>query len=68
MNENDVKAIVSSEIKKFVNDTLDKEIKKILRNANSQSRDELVTIIKNGFDGVFKTLWSKKDFWRESIR
>jgi hypothetical protein len=68
MDSNDVKKIVNDEIKKFVSDTLDKEIKKILHNTNSASRDEVISAIKNGMEGVFKVLWQKKDFWKSDIR
>ena len=68
MDVNDVKDIVNSEIKKFVNDSLDNEIKKVLHNTNSKSRDELISTIKNAMDVVIKTLWQKKDFWLNTIK
>lgn len=68
MNKDDVKEIVKSEIKKFVDDSLDKEVKKILRNSNSQTRSELVDAIRNAFDSVYKVLWQKKDFWKTDIK
>ena len=68
MEKSDVEKIVSDEIKKFVSDPLDKEIKKIMRNSNSQSRDEMVSIIKNAFDAVYKVLWQKKEFWKTDIK
>jgi len=68
MERNDIKEIVSDEIRKFVNDSLDKEIKKILHSSNSQSRQELIDTIKNALDSVYKVLWQKKDFWKTDIR
>jgi hypothetical protein len=68
MNTDSVKEIVKSEIKKFVDDSLDKEMKKILRNSNSQSRDELINTIKNAMEAVYKMLWQKKDFWKSDIK
>lgn len=68
MDNKDVKEIVNDEIKKFVNDSLDKEVKKILHNSNSQSRDELITTIKNAMEAVYKMLWVKKDFWKSDIK
>jgi len=68
MERNDIKEIVSDEIRKFVNDSLDKEIKKILHSSNSQSRQELIDTIKNALDAVYKVLWQKKDFWKTDIR
>lgn len=68
MDKNEVKEIVNSEIKKFVDDSLDKEMKKILRNSNSQSRDEMINTIKNAMESVYKMLWQKKDFWKADIK
>ena len=68
MTEVNVKEIVNSEIKKFVNDSLDKEIGKILHKGNSASRDELISTIKNSMEAVFKTLWSRKGFWSDQIK
>jgi predicted house-cleaning noncanonical NTP pyrophosphatase (MazG superfamily) len=68
MDNTDVKAIVDDEIKKFVNDKLDKEISKILRNKNSATRDELISTIKNAMDSLVKVLWQKKEFWKTDIK
>jgi hypothetical protein len=68
MNNLDVKEIVNAEIKKFVDDSLDKEIKKVIKNSNSQSRQELINTIKDSFDAVYKVLWQKKDFWKTDIK
>ena len=68
MEKIDVKAVVNDEIKKFITDSLDKEIKKILHSTNSATRDELIQTIKNALEGVFKTLWQKRDFWKTDIK
>jgi ATP-dependent Lon protease len=68
MDNTDVKAVVNSEIKKFVNDSLDKEIKKLLRSSNSASRDELISTIKNAIESVYKVLWQKREFWKNDIK
>ncbi len=68
MNKSDVKQIVVDEIDKFVNNALDKEIKKVLSKSNSQSRGETVAIIKDAMDSVYRTLWQKRDFWQSSIK
>jgi hypothetical protein len=68
MDNNEVKAIVKSEIKNFVADSLDKEIKKILHNSNSLSRDEVLNTMKNALDSVYKLLWMKKEFWKADIK
>ena len=68
MQKIDVKAVVNDEIKKFITDSLDKEIKKILHSTNSATRDELIQTIKNAMEGIFKTLWQKRDFWKTDIK
>jgi hypothetical protein len=64
----DVKNIVNDEISRFVSNDLDKEVKKILHGQNNQSRAELVNMIKSSLEGVFKTLWVKRDFWKTDIK
>jgi ATP-dependent Lon protease len=68
MEKNDVEKIANDEIKKFVNDNLDKEMKRILRNSNSHTRDEMISTIKNALEAVVKVLWAKKDFWKTDIK
>lgn len=67
MTEKEIKSLVSSEVKKFVVDNLDKEVAKLL-NDNSKSRKELIDSIRSAFDSVYRTLWQKKDFWSSSIK
>jgi hypothetical protein len=68
MEKIDVKAVVNDEIKKFITDSLDKEIKKILHSTNSATRDELIQTIKNAMEAVYKVLWQKRDFWKSDIK
>jgi len=67
MDKTEVKAIVNDEIKKFVADMLDKEMRRILRNGNSSTREELIQTIKNSMEAVYKVLWQKRDFWKSDI-
>ena len=68
MDKLEVKQIVNDEISKFVNDSLDKEIKKIMAKSGSQTRNELISTIKNGIEAVYKVLWQKRDFWKTDIK
>ena len=68
MDKTEVKAIVNDEIKKFVADMLDKEMRRILRNGNSSTREELIQTIKNSMEAVYKVLWQKRDFWKSDIK
>jgi hypothetical protein len=67
LSTDDVKKIVNDEISKYTSNNLDKDIKKILH-TQSQSRIELVNIIKSNLESVFKTLWVKRDFWKTDIK
>jgi hypothetical protein len=68
MDKLDVKEIVKDEIDKFVGDSLDKEVKKILSKSNSQTRAEMISTIKNAMEAVYKVLWQKRDFWKTDIK
>lgn len=68
MDKNDIKVIVNDEIKKFIADYLDKEMNKILKKSNSQTRDEMVKTIKDSLESVYKMLWQKRDFWKSDIK
>jgi hypothetical protein len=68
MTKTEVKEIIDSEMKKFISDLLDKEMKKILHNSNSTSRTEIINMIKNSMEAVYKVLWYKKDFWKSDIK
>ena len=64
----DIVDIVKSEIKKFVEDDLDKEMQKMMKNSNSQARKEMVILMKNGLEAAFKVFWIKRDFWKTDIK
>jgi len=68
MDNNDIKSIVKDEISKFCSDTLDKEVKKIMGKSNSQTRGEMINIIKNAMESVYKVLWQKSSFWKTDIK
>jgi len=68
MNKTEIKEIVKDEINKFIENSLDKELKNLLKNPNSQSRNELIKTIKDSLEAVYKTLWSKRDFWKNDIK
>lgn len=68
MNKQETTSIVKSEIKKFIDDSLDKEVKKIVSNKGSKTREELVKTISDAMEGVYKVLWQKRDFWKKDIK
>lgn len=68
MNKEEIKRVVNDEITKFVNDSMDKEIKKVMAKSGSQTRNELISTIKNAVEAVYKVLWQKRDFWKTDIK
>jgi len=68
MDKDEVKKIVSDEIRAFIKDSLDKELKKSISKSNSPTRGEIVSMIKNGLEAVYKVLWQKRDFWKTDIK
>jgi hypothetical protein len=68
MNKEQIKRVVNDEITKFVNDSMDREIKKIMAKSGSQTRNELISTIKNAVEAVYKVLWQKRDFWKTDIK
>ena len=67
-DRNEVIDVVKDEVKKFYNDSLDTEVKKVMANSNSKTRREMVSIIKNAMEAVYKVLWQKRDFWKTDIK
>jgi len=67
-DRNEVISIVKDEINKFYNDSLDKEMKKVMAKSNSMTRNEMISTIKNSLEAVYKVLWQKRDFWKTDIR
>lgn len=68
MKKKEVVDIVKSEIKKYVDDSLDKEIKKHLKKTTSESRKEMIETIKKAIESAFKVFWIKRDFWKTDIK
>ncbi len=68
MNKTEITSLVKQEIKKFISDSLDDEVRKIISKKGSKTRDEMVKAISDGMEGVYKTLWQKRDFWKTSIK
>ncbi len=68
MEKAEIKQIVADEIKKFLTDSLDKEVKKLLHANGSASRDELIKTIANSFEIVYKNLWLKRGYWTTDLK
>ena len=68
INNEDVTKIVNNEIKNFITSSLDNEMKKYIGKSSSETRKELVVLIKNSLESVYKLLWQKRDFWKNDIK
>jgi len=68
MDKEQIVKLIKDEIKKFYNDSLDNEIKKNLKNPNSNSRSEMIKTVKDSLETVIKVLWQKKSFWIGDIK
>jgi len=60
--------IIQDEMKKFHRDNLDKEVTALIGKSSSKVRTEIINIIKNSLESVYKILWQKRDFWKTDIR
>lgn len=68
LNTDNIKKIIKSEIESYFRDSLDNDIKKIIKKPNSETREEIIDIIKNSLEAVYKVLWQKRDFWKTDIK
>jgi len=68
MDKQEVKKIVNDEIRAFIKDSFDKEMKTVLAKSNSHSRGEIISMMKNALEAVYKVLWQKRDFWKTDIK
>ena len=68
MDKNEIKNIVNDEIRKFIKNSLDKEMETVLKKSNSLTRAEMIRTIKNSLESVYKLLWQKRDFWKSDIK
>jgi DNA-binding transcriptional regulator WhiA len=66
--ENDIKKIVKDELRKFSEESLNKEVGKALSRKNNPARDELIRTIKDSMEQIFKVLWQKKEFWKQDVK
>lgn len=67
-DKREIESVVNSEIKKFISDHLDKEMEKLVASSNSKTRKEMVELIKDSMEAVYKLLWQKRSFWKGDIR
>jgi ribosome-binding ATPase YchF (GTP1/OBG family) len=59
--------IINQEIDRFIKDSLDDEITKLMKKNNSKTRKEQLETIKKAMESVYKMMWIKRDFWKTDI-
>jgi hypothetical protein len=71
INENLNKAEVSKEIKVYMDsDAFKAKVEKIVKDRlknEKELEDKVVEITKNVLTQLFKSLWTKKSFWRDNL-
>ncbi len=71
INENLTKADVSKELKVYMGtDDFKAKIEKIVKDKlknNVELENKVVEITKNVLTQLYKTLWTKKSFWRDNL-
>lgn len=71
INENLSKAEVSKEIKVYMDsDAFKSKVEKIVKDRlknEKELEDKVVEITKNVLTQLFKSLWTKKSFWRDNL-
>jgi len=67
-DKQEVQKIVKQEVQKIIDNKLDLEFQKKIKTRNTKTRDELVKLIKDSIESVYKVLWQKRDFWKSDIK
>jgi len=68
ITKTEIKKIVEKEIENYINSKLDDEIHKAIKKSKSKTREEVLDIMKNSLESVFKVLWQKRNFWKTDIK
>lgn len=68
ITRDDVTKIVKDELDKHFSKIFETEMHKIISNANSKSRKEIINIIKKTITSVHKFMYIRKDVWGSDIK
>lgn len=60
--------IINDELKSFVKNELEREVKKMLSKQGSDARKEVNNIVKNGLSKLAEFLWVRKGVWQSDIK
>ena len=60
--------IINDELKSFIKNELEREVKKILSKSGGGARKEVNDIVKNGLSKLAEFLWVRKGVWQSDIK
>ena len=64
----ELKTIVNDEIKQFVKNELDGELKRIMSKTGSDSRKEMTNVVKDGLAKFAEFMFIRKGIWQNDIK
>ena len=60
--------IINDELKSFIKNELEREVKQILSKSGGSARKEVNDIVKNGLSKLAEFLWVRKGVWQSDIK
>lgn len=67
-SKEELKNIVNDEIKSFVKNELDSELKKLMSKSNSDVRKEMTNVVKDGLAKFAEFMFVRKGIWQNDIK
>lgn len=67
-SKEEIKKIISDEIKQFIKNELDVELKKLMSKSNSESRKEMTNVVKDGLAKFAEFMFIRKGIWQNDIK
>lgn len=64
----ELKSIVNDEIKQYVKNELDSELKRIMSKTSSDTRKEMTTVVKDGLAKFAEFMFIRKGIWQNDIK
>lgn len=68
LTKSDVKSIISDELKKYHQNELENDLKKLISKQNSGVRNEVLDIVKKALHSAYKFMYIRKDVWTNEIK
>jgi hypothetical protein len=68
LTKKDVENIVKDEIDKFINKKFKDEFVKQIKSTTGQGRKEILELVKNALEELYKYMWIRRSVWKNEIR